>query len=199
MDHIGRGQEPRFQWHPGFVGPGGTFDSVITLNTGITFPPQANNGSNYGLQAVANHEIDEALGIGGAGSQIGSTFTPSGAGDTDLYRYSAAGVRSFTTDPNATAYFSIDGGVTNLTNFNQAGGGSDYGDWKGGGTPQVQDAFGTPGANPALGVNELTALNVIGYQLNAQATPEPATFTLLGGIGLALSGCGWLRRKQRAK
>ena len=51
---------------PGFVN--GNFDCVIRLNTSITYPPSPINGSNYGLQSVANHEIDEALGIGGAGS-----------------------------------------------------------------------------------------------------------------------------------
>ena len=44
-------------------------------------------------------------------------------------------------------------------------GGSDYGDWHTSGTPQVQDAFGTPGVNIALGSNEITAFNVIGYDL----------------------------------
>ena|SRR6516225_8590732 len=58
----------------GFNTPGivnGTFDTLIGLNTSITFPPGSNNGSNYFLQAVANHEIDESLGIGGAGSTVG--------------------------------------------------------------------------------------------------------------------------------
>jgi hypothetical protein len=107
---------------------------------------------------------------------------------SDLYRYSAPGVRSFsivdTTSPYA--YFSINGGNTVLSYFNQTSGGSDYGDWlsdpiHAGYGPQVQDAFGYPGPNPALGVNELTALNVIGYNL---VVPEPASVTLLA-LGMA--------------
>src|SRR5208283_4478842 len=112
---------------PGFVD--GTFDSQIGLNTSITFPPNANNGSFYGLQAVANHEIDEALGIGGTGSWIGESGL-SAVGDLDLYRYSASGVRSFSTVQTTSpfSYFSIDGGATVLSYFNQTAG-ADYGDW----------------------------------------------------------------------
>jgi hypothetical protein len=176
-------------------GPGGTYDTIISLNTSITSPPNGLPG-HYGLQAVANHELDEALGIGGLGSFLGSNFA--GVGSMDLYRYSAPGVRSFTTDPHATAYFSMDGGVTNLVNFNQAGNGSDYGDWATGSHPQVQDAFGTPGANPALGPNELAAFSAVGYTLTAQSVPEPSSLAMLGTAILVVSGYGCVRRKQRA-
>jgi hypothetical protein len=142
------------------------------------------------------HELDEVLGIGGQGSQLSDTnaiYQTGGQGPNpaeqvgpmDLYRYSAPGVRSFsllnTTSPYA--YFSIDGGNTVLSYFNQSEQ-LDYGDWlsdpiPAGYGPQVQDAIGTPGADPTLGVNELTALNVIGYTL---AVPEPST------MGIALCG-----------
>ena len=88
-------------------------------------------------------------------------------------------MRSYTTRSGATSYFSIDGGVTNLVNFNQVGppGSSDYGDWASSGTARVQDAFGTPGSTPTLGV-ELTALDAIGFDVNS--VPEPASFWLVG-------------------
>jgi hypothetical protein len=185
---------------PGNVSvPGvGTFDSVVGLNTSITFPPLLNNGSNYFLQAVATHETDEVLGIGGPGSTLGSPF-PQSVGVTDLYRHSAPGARSWSTSA-PSAYFSIDGGNTNLTNFNQAGGGSDFGDWAGvPGSPQVQDAFGTPGATPTLGSNEITAFAAIGYGVLGQApVPEPSTLTMLGTAVLAASGYGSSRRTRRA-
>jgi len=110
----------------GFNTPGivnGTFDTLIGLNTSITFPPGSNNGSNYFLQAVANHEIDESLGIGGAGSTVGDTgsFFSNNPGDLDIYRYTAAGARTYTTTGD-DAWFSINGGTTDLIQFNQAGG-----------------------------------------------------------------------------
>ena len=59
----------------------------------------------------------------------------------------------------------------------------------------MQDAFGEPGTNPALGPNELTALNAIGYDLvQQQAVPEPGTLALLGTSLLSLAA---LRRRRR--
>ena len=155
------------------------------------------NGSNYSIQSVAAHEIDEVLGIGGTGSTISQSTTS--AGPLDLFRYTANGTRSYATGTGIAPYFSIDGGKTALVHFNQYGGGSDYSDWGNGNTPaqgagnnppQVQDAFGTPGVNTVFGRNELIALDVIGWNLttagSAVEAPEPATLAMLaiGGIGL---------------
>ena len=188
---------------------GQLYDSIIDLDPTITYPPNPNTGSNYGLEATMLHELDEVLGIGGGGSQLSVTdfneYTDGlpgapaigSVGPMDLYRYSAPGVRSFSLYYTASpySYFSIDGGNTVLSYFNQYGDATDYGDWlsdpfPAGYGPQVQDAIATPGANPSLGVNELTALNVIGYTL---AVPEPTT------MGIALCGIlPMLLRRRRS-
>jgi hypothetical protein len=147
--------------------PGG-FDDVITLNTSICNLTRTSVDPNkYDLQSVAEHEIDEALGISsnmdGSGLMNGDP-PPADIMPSDLFRYAKKGKRSFNTDADSVAYFSIDGGKTELAQFNQDASG-DFGDWfsvDGNQVPQVQDAFSTAGAIPPLNV-ELTRLDVIGY------------------------------------
>jgi len=164
-------------------------DSTISLNTSITnYSGKPFNSGDYDLLGVVEHEFDEALGFG-SNLDTGSTTGP--IRPEDLFRYAAAGVRSYTTSSAATSYFSIDGGTTNLINFNQVGppGGSDYADWASSATPHVQDAFGTAGATPVFGV-EQTGLDAIGY--NFASAPEPSSWLLtLGAIGfLGYRRCG---------
>ena len=153
--------------------PAGQTDGTIGLNTSICNLNRTNiNPSKYDLMAVASHEIDEVLAFGSALNNLNNGDpTPTGAvwGD-DLYRYDQNGARSFNTTEANQAYFSFDGGATDLARFNQTAGG-DFSDWYsafGGNTPQVQDAFSTPGATPNLNV-ELRRLDVLGF------TPITAT------------------------
>jgi len=143
---------------------GAPVDSTIFLNTSIMNLSRSRHPdpTKYDLRQVAMHEIVEVLGAGGAGDSLLS----SQVGPTDLFRYSADGVRSYTTDPTATAYFSINGGANNRGYFNQDSRG-DYGDWSSdlNGRPQVQDAFSTPGVQLDLDNNEMIALDVVGYHL----------------------------------
>ncbi len=159
------------------------FDGTVSLNTSImnlTRPP--GDPAKYDLKAVAQHEIDEVL---GSGSGLGLATIRV----MDLYRYTLAGARTYTTSGD-DAYFSIDGGTTKLARFNQGTG--DKGDWWSSGphTPQVQDAAGTPNATPNM-VVELRMLEVIGYNFTV---PEPGSLALLGIGGMLIAG----RRARRA-
>src|SRR5882672_8781757 len=146
--------------------PGGETDSIISLNTSaMNVSMRPTDPTKFSLFAAASHEIDEVLGFTSALNNLNNGDpAPSGPiTPEDLFRYDPTGARSFNTDVNATAYFSLDG-ITDLARFNQHQGG-DFQDWysfNGGQTPQVQDAYATHGADPVLGV-ELRVLDVIGY------------------------------------
>jgi hypothetical protein len=148
--------------------------NIVYFNTNvINFTRPAPNNFNFDMQSAAEHEMDEVLGGGGAGCNLG--MSPE-IGPLDLFRYAtnsddATLARSWTLTNGDNAYFSVDG--TNLwARFNTIVG-ADLGDFWGssqdpvsllplhwsppGITPhaQVQDAFGTPGffSYPANFVN----------------------------------------------
>jgi hypothetical protein len=159
-------------------------DSTISLNTSIMNLQHGviTDANKFDLYAVASHEINEALGLGSA---LNSPTPSSAARPMDLWRYDQNGARSYTADPSAQSYFSLDG-TTRIVQFNQTQtlGSGDYGDWfsPAGHTPvRVQDAFATPGVSLDNGVAELTALDVIGYT----PVPEPAAVLPVVAVGLA--------------
>jgi hypothetical protein len=176
----------------------GSFDGIVTLDG---YPGDLSYGhvgpNQYSGITTIFHEVDEILGVGGAGSSLGRSAPA--MGQEDLYRYDwFTGLPSYTTDPNAISYFSIDGGYHYWQFFNQDPNG-DYADWAGYSycDPEfVQDSFGCPG-NQAVFLNlnapEVVALQAIGYNL---AVPEPATWAMLL-LGFGVIGAG-LRRGRRA-
>jgi hypothetical protein len=77
--------------------------------------------------------------------------------------------------PNG-GFFSINGGTTDLGNFN-AGRGGDGSDWATGGTSSPYDAFnafGTPGQIAPVSYTDLAVLQALGYQLTNTAAKEAA-------------------------
>jgi hypothetical protein len=158
------------------TGPGGV-DSTISLNMPLmNFTRPATNSTNYDLQAVAEHEMDEVL---GTSSGLPAT-SPIWA--ADLFRYTTNLTRTYITSGD-NAYFSVNG--TNLLaryNMDPSG---DYGDWWSEDdifwappghmpVPQVQDAFADPGTFQDLGTNELALLDVIGWTLTGNHIPATA-------------------------
>jgi hypothetical protein len=158
------------------TGPDGV-DSTISLNMPLmNFTRPATNSTNYDLQAVAEHEMDEVL---GTSSGLPATSPVWAA---DLFRYTTNLVRTYTTSGD-NAYFSLNG--TNLLaryNMDPSG---DFGDWWSAQdkfwappghpvVPQVQDAFADPGKTLDLGTNELALLDVIGWTLAGNHIPATA-------------------------
>ncbi len=153
-------------------------DGVIGLNTSITSPGSPGSTGGFDLEAVVEHEIDEVLGLGSDLNYIalGSGSFYNDPMPEDLFRYDSSGARSFTDNASAKAYFSIDG-VTDLSQFDNQNDGGDFGDWQSNPLPtgvpaQVQDAFITSGAHPALGV-ELTALERRRVRLDPEFCADP--------------------------
>jgi hypothetical protein len=165
--------------------PPGQPDGFISVNTTITNPGSPGTTGTFNLVPVLEHEIDEVLGLGSSLPQmLNNTIFPE-----DLFRYDQNGARTFTTTNSVHAFFSINAS-TALAQFDNQNDGGDFGDWQSnplpaGVLPKVQDAFATPGANPALSV-ELTALDVIGYDRVPAAVPpsitmQPVSLTVMVG------------------
>jgi len=205
----------------------GGIDGVIDLKLPmLSFDPNppAYDGTNvlYAARNVIGHEVDEVLGIGGAGSNLNNIYALSNGGTTgdpaldafylhafgvlDRFRYAAPGVPTLSQDPFAPGYFSLDGGQTDLADFNNYPGYGDAGDLAlstecpdhpglyGGAFGAIQNAFNCPNL-PSVklhrGMVEDLMLQSIGYN---PAVPEPGTWAMmLAGLFLA----GWRLRGRR--
>ena len=154
-------------------------DGLVSLNTSIMNLSASQNDTNkFSLFSAVSHEIDEVLGFGSALDLIKLQIdTASAIEPEDLFRYTGAGARSFSSDDLSVSYFSLDG-ISAIARFNQNTTG-DCGDWYGD-TLLVQNAFATRGAAPNLMV-EMRVLDVIGYHpINA---PIWVDFSAAAGDG----------------
>ena len=153
-------------------------DSTLTFSDIVSFEyTGVANADDEDFLDVAAHELDEALGIGSAltGLANNAALPLNLYTAEDYFRFSAAATRDITTNPAAVVYFSYDGGITDVAQFNQAYsalGDSDLdrNDWVYGdagcpaATPHVQDAIICYGQAVAIGTGpEITVLNSLGY------------------------------------
>jgi hypothetical protein len=110
--------------------------------------------------------------VGSVGAFLGSGVYTA----LDLFRYTstnnanpAAGtpVRALTQQGDNTSYFSIDGGATNLGNYNASNGSEDYSDWSGSMGP---DPFGDsfPGVTEPMSGSDAIEVAVIGWNLTSK-------------------------------
>jgi hypothetical protein len=195
----------------GLATPAFVINASVNINSNQPFDfTRPVPSSQYDAIGGLEHELDEVLGGGGAGSTLNEilnncTTNPTDFfcgrfGPTDLYRYSAPGTPSFTTSATANAYLSINGGVTNVVDFNQNSRG-DYADFAPPGTGAgqlIQNAFNSTGQDEAYTTNspEFLMEEAIGWDPTAQVVvPEPGTLALLGTWLLSLAAVGHCRKQ----
>jgi hypothetical protein len=164
------GDTPPAMFANGTVGNGGPYDGIVTLNSAapyqFTRPPSS---GSFDAQRSLEHEIDEVIGLG---SHLNLHPPGTNLRPQDVFSWSSAGHRNTTS--SGTRYFSINGGTTNIVNFNQDPSG-DFGDWLSSSCPQahpyVQNAFGCTGQSSDIAATSPEGINldVIGYDLR-QAT-----------------------------
>jgi hypothetical protein len=113
--------------------------------------------NQYDFVALVEHEFSEIMG------RISELDTPNVYTPMDLYRFSAAYARQFTS--GAASYFSIDNGVTALDNWNnfQTGNGGDLGDWAPSAGNDAFDDNAYPGVVNALTATDVTLMNALGW------------------------------------
>jgi len=162
---------PPAMFADGTVGTGGPYDGIVTLNSAMALQfGRPTSAGKFDAQRAIEHEIDSIMGL----IHIAGNFTPD-----DLFSWSSRGVRNSAT--SGTRYFSIDGGATNIVNFNQNPN-SDPAAWQSSSCPQahpyVQNA--SPCAGQSSDISETTPeginLDVIGYDLVSLSTNLPSDF-----------------------
>ncbi len=155
----------------------GTMNACIAYNPNYISGGKA-NGPADGLFGVTQHEINEVL---GTPSALTGSVTPDVVTVADLFRYAAAGVRSFSTNASSpggscatntpVAYLSVNGGTTNLVGYNNCANGGDYGDFAIEGTRKPQD-YASNESNPSaltLSSSETLLLDAAGWNIGLNA------------------------------
>jgi hypothetical protein len=168
----------------GLAGTGNPIDGYVGFGSSFPFDYDNSNGvsaGTYDFYGVVAHEFTEVMGrslfVGTHG--IGANaYTP-----MDLFHYSSPGARDFVgTTPG---YFSLNGGATNLGNFNTNPNG-DFGDWASSVGRDSFLAFSSSGVVNAVSQNDLRLMNALGYGTTSGDTTAPVlvrNLPLIDGVG----------------
>jgi hypothetical protein len=164
----------------GQQGPSDALDGTVQFANNPPFDYDRSDGitpGSYDFYGTVAHELSEVMGreLNAIGNEV-QTGKPNGYYPFDLFKYSAAGVPTFVgTTPG---YFSPDGGVTNLDNFN-ADSDDDFGDWASSAGDDAFRAFSDSGVVNAVTPTDIVVMDVIGWD----AAPGSAGLVALFGHG----------------
>jgi hypothetical protein len=181
-------------------------DATIRFNsdpsTTWDFDPSDGIASGaYDFVGVATHEIGHSLGFlsgvdaldinSPSNNQFYDASQFSFTTALDLFRYSASSAGVIDSAAGTTAYFSLNGGATNLALFSTGinhGDGNQASHWKRSRARLgIMDPTSAPGESGVISALDLRALDVIGWNLASVAAPEPGTLGLIV-FGLIVSG-----------
>jgi hypothetical protein len=155
----------------GLLGNSTAVDGYIGLSSSVSWAMDPYNRSvsgSYDLFGTAAHEISEVLGrfslLGATSGGVSNAYSL-----LDLFRYSGSGTRSLTSG----GYFSLNGGITNLDNFNTNSGG-DLGDWAASAGNDSYLAFASSGTDNLVSESDLRVMDGIGWN---SASPYTGVFS----------------------
>jgi hypothetical protein len=171
----------------GLLSDATVIDQYVEFSNTFMFDYDRSNGitaGQYDFYGTVAHEIAEVMGknllVGGTIGSTTNSYVPS-----DLFHYSASGVRDFSgTTPG---YFSIDGGATNLNNFNTNPSG-DFGDWASSAGNDAWRAFSDSGVINAVTETDLRFLDVIGFDLAGAPSGFASPAFQLSAFGTSAGG-----------
>jgi hypothetical protein len=158
----------------GLAGTSSALDGYVGLSSAINFQfNQKAVSGKYDAIGALQHEFSEVMG------RTASVGAAQGAGvytALDLYRYTSTNnanpqagspVRATTQQSGNVAYFSIDGGATNLGGFNASDGSAgDFGDWN---ASMGADPFGFSfaGTIERMSGNDVITMAALGWNLTS--------------------------------
>jgi len=154
------------------------FSSSLALSYNTTNSGNVSSGQ-YDLYGVVAHELSEVMG------RISLLNFSNAYSAMDLFRYTANGVLATTASQNG--YFSDNGGATSLNPFNSNATG-DLGDLSSSAGNNAFDAFASSGEINSITSNDLTMMNVLGYNLASETVPKITAIAESPTSGAATSG-----------
>jgi hypothetical protein len=152
----------------GLLGATTTLDGTSTFSSTTPFDYDRSDGitaGQYDFQGSVAHEFSEIMGreLNAIGNEV-QTGEANGYYLYDLFKFTADGVRSFVgTTPG---YFSLDGGVTNLNDFNPDPD-DDFGDWAASAGDDSFLAFSSSGVVNPVTATDLRVMDVLGWDLSS--------------------------------